>query len=129
MLWPDLPLLSIVLSTPAIAALLLLLLRNPSRTTIIGITSVSTVIPFLLTLNLFAGYLADPIGYKYLEQYQWIEALGITFHLGLDGVGVLLYLLTSIVSISAIMIGWKIETQQKEFYFFLFKSVPVHLLG
>jgi NADH-quinone oxidoreductase subunit M len=119
MFWADLPFLSIILSTPAIAALLLLLLRNPSRATIISITSVSTVIPFLLTLNLLAGYLADPIGYKYLEQYQWIDALGITFHLGLDGVSVLLYLLTSIVSISAIMIGWKIETQQKEFYFFL----------
>ena len=82
MFWTDLPFLSIILSTPAIAALLLLVLRNPSRATIIGITFVSTIIPFLLTLNLFAGYLADPIGYKYLEQYQTLPG---KYLLNVDG--------------------------------------------
>lgn len=115
----DFPFLSAVILTPAIAAIIQLLLPARSRTAIIAVATASTIITLTLTLILFAEYLADSGGFKFEEQYRWIDALGITFHVALDGVGMLLFLLASIVSVSAVVLGWTIQHRQKEFYFFL----------
>ena len=113
------PILSVTLGVPVVAAAVILFLPRERYGLIFGLATAAAGLVFLLSLVLFAGYLADPGGYRYEEQYQWIEALGITFHLGLDGVGVILYLLTGVVSLSAVLLSWRIRDRQKEFYFFL----------
>ena len=98
----SLPLLSLVIFTPWIGAFVLAMLprlgAGASRTIALGF-SLSTLV---LALALVAGF--DPYGgLQFAEQHVWISSLNVTYHLGLDGMSLLLVLLTAIVAPTALL--------------------------
>jgi NADH-quinone oxidoreductase subunit M len=66
----------------------------------------------------FNPRLAD---YQFAEQYEWIPALGITYHIGIDGISLFLVLLTTILITLSILYsgGGDIEERPREFCFFM----------
>ena len=98
----SLPLLSLVVFTPWIGAFVLAMLPRlgpgASRLVALGF-SLSTLI---LALALVAGF--DPYGgLQFTEQHAWIPSLNVTYHFGLDGMSLLLVLLTGIVAPTALL--------------------------
>ncbi|MEK7696806.1 MAG: NADH-quinone oxidoreductase subunit M, partial [Pseudomonadota bacterium] len=53
-----------------------------------------SILTFLATLPLYIGFDAHTHAMQFTEDYAWIEALGIRYHLGIDGIALLLILLT-----------------------------------
>ena len=51
-------------------------------------------------------------------QYPWIPALGISYHLGADGISLPLLVLNGIVAVTGILFSWNIEERTKEFFAF-----------
>ncbi|MBI2814172.1 MAG: NADH-quinone oxidoreductase subunit M [Opitutae bacterium] len=93
------PLLSTLVFTPWIGALLVFVLRRRAPDSVVrGLT----VLISLSTLALGACALAhfDPAvtGMQLVEQHAWISALNVRYHLGLDGLSLVLVLLTGIIS-------------------------------
>jgi len=93
------PLLSLIIFTPWVGALLVFVLRRRVS------AGVGRVLPILLSLStLVLGGLAlgrfDPAvtGLQLVEKHAWITALNVHYHLGLDGLSLVLVLLTGIVS-------------------------------
>jgi NADH-quinone oxidoreductase subunit M len=50
---------------------------------------------------------------------MWFKSLNIHFHVGIDGIGVLMILLTSIISFAGVFASWEMKDLAKEFFIFL----------
>ncbi len=98
-------LLSAIIFVPWAGALLLLLLKNAGARTTRGLAllfSLSTLVLGLLSLGSFEPARA---GLQLVENRDWISSLHVHYHLGLDGLSLLLVLLTGIVGPAALAAG------------------------
>lgn len=80
----------------------------------------------LLELALVAGLLALPAGlssgkgtWLLWEDYAWFPALGIRYTLGLDGVSLLLILLTALLQVLCVLVSWRQISDRPGLYYFL----------
>jgi len=77
-----------------------------------------TTITFALSLGLWFGFDNGQSGYQFGERFSWIPSLGINYLLGIDGVSLLLILLTTLLMPICILASWDpIKTKVKEYYF------------
>jgi NADH-quinone oxidoreductase subunit M len=51
--------------------------------------------------------------------YLWYKPLGINYHVGVDGISIAMILMTSFVVIAGVLVSWKMEKMNKEFFFLL----------
>ena len=61
--------------------------------------------------------------YQLLRTYTWLEQLGISFRLGVDGIAVPMVLLTGIIIFAGSIVSWNIERVNKNFFALLFLLV------
>jgi NADH-quinone oxidoreductase subunit M len=118
------PLLSIVIWLPVVGALLLLLVsnRDGSRDGLVrNIAFGASVVTFLATLVLWAFYdMASAAEYQFLERVPWIPAFGIEYSLGIDGISLMLIVLTGFLTPIAFLSGWdSIHKKVKEYSIFM----------
>lgn len=75
-----------------------------------------------LALSLWAYFTYDQAlgGYQLVEQYPWVPRLGISYHVGIDGMNAPLVLLTGIVMFTGVLVSWGIDDRPREFFGFLF---------
>ncbi len=116
-------LLSIAWLVPFVGGLLLLLVGNADgrkngliRWLALGVSLLTLVV----TLVLWAGFDATSADFQFVERHDWIPAFGITYYLGLDGISLLLVLLTGFLTPIALLSSWEsVEKKVKEFSIFL----------
>ena len=76
-----------------------------------------------LTIYVFLNYDNKLGGYQFIAEYKWVESLGISFSMGVDGISVPMVLLTGIVMFTGVLISWNIEVRTKDFFVLLFLLV------
>ena len=54
-----------------------------------------------------------------IVRVPWVPTLGMNYHLGLDGISLVLVLVTGIAAVSAVLFSWDVEDRAKEFFFWL----------
>src|SRR2546427_806250 len=112
--------LSVVLFTPLVGALLLLLIprENEQLHKIAG--NVFGVLGFLVSLPLLKWFKPEWGGFTLEENATWIPSIGARYHLGIDGISLLLVMLTTFLGMIAILSSWSaIKQRQKEYYILL----------
>jgi len=86
------------------------------------------LVEFVLSLRLFWADYSTP-GYRLVEQVAWVEALGISYKVGVDGLSLWLVLLTTALTPIALYASWgSITTKIKE-YAFSFLLLELGMLG
>jgi NADH-quinone oxidoreductase subunit M len=114
------PILSVIVFTPLMAGLLILLIpaerKNEARVAALA----AGAFALILSLWVYFAYDASAGGYQFVEKYTWLPALGISFHVGVDGMNVPLVLLTGVVMFTGVLISWGIDDRPREFFAFLF---------
>ncbi len=108
------PLLSTIVFLPLAGALVLLLLpgENVQRIWAMAVTSVNAVI----SLPLYSRFDATTAKYQFGEHVSWIPSLNINYTLGVDGISLLLVLLTTLIMPLCVLGSWTyIKTRIKEF--------------
>ena len=113
------PILSILALLPLAAAILLLFLPAVKRNLIRGIALGTSIITLILSLIIFFGYDTTLGGYQFVVKTDWLPALGISFHLGVDGIGAAMELMAGLVVFSGVMVSWHIDDRPREFFSFL----------
>jgi NADH-quinone oxidoreductase subunit M len=110
-------LLSLVLFTP-VAGMLVLLLIPGSRKNLIRIwANVAAFAGFLVSLPLVFNFDKNAAGFQFVERYDWIPSLGVKYAIGIDGISLLLVMLTTVVGFLAILSSWNaIQDRVKEYY-------------
>ena len=114
------PLLSLIMFTPLVGAVLLLFVSKHSEDLIRWIANAFAVLGFLVSLPLWFWLdLASP-DWQFVEQHEWIPSIGAQYLLGVDGFSSLLILLTTLMGAIAVLSAWTAITERvKEFYIFL----------
>jgi NADH-quinone oxidoreductase subunit M len=112
--------LSIVMFFPLAGALLLLLLPKNSTSLIRLLANVIGFVGFLISLPLVMWFDADNAEFQFVERADWIPSIGASYSLGIDGISLLLIILTTALGFLSILCSWSaIEERVKEYYVFL----------
>src|SRR2546428_6777381 len=110
------PLVTLVTFLPGAAGLALLLVPRRAAGVLRPVSLVVAVVTFLLSLPLYFGFDAEIVGYQFEEHWRWMPTLGVSYHVGVDGISLLLVLLTTFLMPLALASAWGgIEDRVKEF--------------
>jgi NADH-quinone oxidoreductase subunit M len=102
-----LPWLSLIIFTPWVGALLLAVLPKLGPAASRSVTLLFSLSTLALGLVAAATFDASTAGYQLVEQHRWIAALNVDYHLGLDGMSLLLVLLTGLVGPASVLASWR----------------------
>lgn len=108
--------LSTILFAPIIGVLVLVFISNERPNLIKGIAASVTFISFVTSLYMLYSYDYTTGGFQFLERYEWASSLGISFHLGVDGISIPLILASSILVFTGVFVSWHIKDRPKEFF-------------
>ena len=109
-------LLSLVTFLPAVGGLLLAFVPRRADTVIRAGGVVVAVATFVLSVPLYLGLDGANADYQFVEQAAWMPSLGIGYHIGIDGISLLLVVLTTLLSPIALASAWEsIHDRSKEF--------------
>jgi NADH-quinone oxidoreductase subunit M len=112
----DWPILTLVVFTPLLGVLALLLLPGSNHRAIRWVALLTALATFFFSLVLL-GYDTGGAEFQYREDAEWIPAFGMGYRLGVDGLSVVLVLLTTVLSVVSILYSWDpIRTRVKEYY-------------
>jgi len=113
--------LSIILFTPLIGALVLLFVPKENKDAIRRIANFFALGGFLVSLPLVSMFWAQRFlpGFKFIEgtPNNWIPSIGAGYVIGIDGISFLLIMLTTLLGWISILSSWTaIENRVKEYY-------------
>jgi len=82
------------------------------------------VLGFVVTLPLYAQFDPGASGFQFTTLRPWIETFNVNYHLGIDGVSLLLILLNSFTTVLVVVAGWDVIRDRVAQYMaaFLFLS-------
>ncbi|MDJ0521047.1 MAG: NADH-quinone oxidoreductase subunit M [Planctomycetota bacterium] len=130
------------LLAPAAATIALFFIDENAKKAIRAISTVATGLSLAMALLMFIGFgdytyehaataeaftanagAADEHVYKYGIAVDWVEELGLSFRLGVDGMGLAMVLLTAFIIFCGVMVSYGIKTRVKEYYICLLALV------
>ena len=112
--------LSIILFEPLVGAFLLLLVSKQNESAIKWIANVTALAGFVISIPLWFWYNPGVADFQLIERAPWIPSVGAEYFLGVDGLSVLLILLTTMMGFIAVLSSWTaISERIKEYYIFL----------
>ena len=119
-MYQQLPILSIIAYIPLVGALLLLFAPKENKGLIMKGATAIAFIDFLVSLPLWWAYDRSNEGFQFVEHASWIPSLGVSYKVGIDGISLLLLLLTTLLGVIAILSSWTAITDRvKEYYIYL----------
>ena len=111
--------LTYIFGCPLVAALALIFVPRNYRVIIRAIAILGTFISMVLAIKMFCHFVPGDPHYQFDQQIPWVASLGISYHVGVDGLNVGLILMGAIVAFAATLCSWEIQTREKEFYILL----------
>ncbi len=112
--------LSYLIFIPLGLSLVLLFFKKEHETLIKTFAFISSLIPFAIAVYIF--FIFDPSNpnYQFVEKTKWISLTNTYYYLGIDGISMLLILMSTFMFPLSILASWSaIKTNIKSFYFLL----------
>ncbi len=114
------PILSFIVATPALAALLLVFLPDEAKTAIRAISVAASAVALAGSIYVAQAVMAlGPAQFHFHERYPIIPSLGINYIMAVDGWGASLMLLTGLIIFAGSVASTTLENRPREFYIFL----------
>ena len=114
------PILTFITFFPALGILLILFVRRDQAKAIKLVANIVSGLEFLFTLYLLHGFSAAADGMQFVERANWIQKVNVQYLMGMDGISLLLVLLTSLLTFLATLSSWTaIADRVKEYYIFM----------
>jgi NADH-quinone oxidoreductase subunit M len=115
----DFPILSVTIFIPLIAGLIILLFGRNKPGLIRPLALIASTLVLLFTVILWASYSIKYAGYQFTEYLPWLPELGIAYHLGVDGIGIAMLLMTGLVVFAGVLVSWNVDNRPNEFFSYL----------
>jgi NADH-quinone oxidoreductase subunit M len=126
----EFPILSWIVFLPLFAVVVLLFINHRFHSALKWTALFFTFIDFILTIVLFVRFDGSQIGMQFHEgPIVWIRSLGVTFSLGVDGISILLVLLTPFLSFIAIASAWNAITEKVKGFVISMMILQTGMLG
>jgi NADH-quinone oxidoreductase subunit M len=105
------PYLSLAIWVPIVAGLAVLAVGSDRNApTARWIALMGAIAGFLVTVPLYWQFDVTTSAMQFVERTEWIPRFDIHYHLGVDGISVLLVLLNSFVTVLVVWAGWEVIT-------------------
>jgi NADH-quinone oxidoreductase subunit M len=117
----DIPILSLVCYLPLAGALLVVFAMRREQGALIRRFATGVLfLDFLASLPLWFAFRRDGDLFQFTENLRWIDSIGVSYRMGIDGIALLLVLLTTLLGFLAALSSWNaIRDREKEYYVFL----------
>jgi NADH-quinone oxidoreductase subunit M len=123
-----LPWLTLVVFGPAAGALLLALVPS-ARESLIRWGSLATAMAvFLISLVLWRDFSLQP-GFQFVEKIRWIPTLGAEYHLGIDGMSLLMILLTTLLGVIVVLFSFAVIKEKVKAYYITLLVLQAGMTG
>jgi len=120
--------LSILTFLPLTAGVLIALLGRDRQKLGRNLAFAASLLSLTLAVGLWVAFDNAQGGMQFVESVSWVPSLGIEYHLGVDGLGLLMVLLSALIVPFALLASWKIENKPK-LYFSLVLFLESGLFG
>ena len=122
-------LLTYIIFLPLAGGLLLLFTRH-ERTALIKVLGISvSVTTFILSLVLYWGFDSSNPGMQAGENVSWISALNVSYNIGVDGLSLVLLLLTTFLMPIALLSSWGSVEKRVKGYTIMMLTLETGMLG
>src|SRR6266853_443244 len=121
--------LSVVLFTPLLGALVLLFIPREMENAHKIAGNVFGALGFLVSLPLLRWWNPGEKPFSFEESAEWIPSIGAKYHLGIDGISLLLVLLTTLLGMIAILSSWSAIHQRTKEYYILLLLLQTGMIG
>jgi NADH-quinone oxidoreductase subunit M len=119
--------LSLILFSPTLAAVILLVLPAGRVKLIRWFALAASLVPLLLSVVVWAQF-KPVVGFQFQEQAAWYPAINSTYHLGVDGLSLPMILLTTLLTPLCLLAAFSIKDRVKAFMA-LFLVLETGMLG
>lgn len=114
-----LPLLTLLIFVPALGAVVVGLLPAEAKAGIRATATTALAIPVALLVGVLAGFHYGVPGLQFVERVNWIPAWHIQYYLGIDGLSLVMLLLSAVIGVVAGIASYGIEQRVKEYFIWL----------
>ena len=112
--------LSLLILVPLLSALAVLLVKGwQARAVSLTGAAVQLLLALYLVLQFTAERAVSKAPFLFEQNYQWFRLPNINYHIGVDGISVAMIVLTAFVVLAGVLVSWKLEKLNKEFFFLL----------
>ena len=122
-------LLSLILFTPLAGLLLLLCIPSSQKTLIRWWANIAAAIGILVSIPLIVNFDRSKDGFQFVERADWIPSLGVQYLIGVDGISVLMVMLTTIMGFISIFSSWDAIKEREKEYYAMFLLQQVGMIG
>jgi NADH-quinone oxidoreductase subunit M len=120
--------LSIVLFTPLVGLIVLLFIPGSNARAVKLWANAASFIGLLVSLPLVFQFDRTK-DFQFVERAEWIPSIGASYHLGIDGLSMLLVMLTTLLGFLSILSSWTAITERLKEYYAFFLLLQVGMLG
>ncbi len=122
------PILSLILAAPLAGAAIILVIPGRMTKTIQGAALAAGSMALVLCGFVWRGFDPAASGMQFAEKMNWIPAFGISYHLGIDGISIVMTALTALLTLVSLIYSLNITERTKEFFFW-FLILETGMLG
>src|SRR5438105_15647418 len=109
-------LLTLVIFAPILGAVIIAFLPRDEGGQHKGVALLASLLTFALSVPLAAGFRPGARGFSFEQRSDWAPNLGFSYHVGLDGVALLLVLLTTFLGPIVVLSSWKYIQDRVKLY-------------
>jgi len=121
--------LTIITFFPLLGVLVLLVLDKDKLSTIRITAFTASLFNFFISFYLYFNFTSETAGMQFSVKKTWIESLGISYHMGIDGISLFLILLTTFLTPLAILSSWTAITEKVKGYYISMLFLETGMIG
>ncbi|MCX7834384.1 MAG: NADH-quinone oxidoreductase subunit M [Ignavibacteria bacterium] len=121
--------LSILIFFPIILSIPVLFFHKENILLIKTYSLIISLLTFIISIFLFLNFNSASADYQFVEKIQWIKSIRCNYYLGVDGISVLLIVLTTFLFPLCILASWSTITKRIKEYYFLLLILEGALIG
>jgi NADH-quinone oxidoreductase subunit M len=126
----NIPILSLVVYIPLAGALaIVFLVPREKAGTIKAVATGAALLDFLVSLPLWFAFDRGKEGYQFVERASWIPSLGVQYHFGIDGISLVLLLLTTLMGVIAVVCSYSAISERLKEYYVLLLLLQTFMIG
>jgi NADH-quinone oxidoreductase subunit M len=129
----EFPILSLLTFLPLAGALFILTIRDKDPAIVARnaryVALWATSINFLLSLYLWFSFDPTTSVFQFVEKVEWMPVLGLSYHMGVDGISILFVLLTTLLTPICILASWESITDRVKEYMISFLILETLMVG
>src|SRR4051812_39587891 len=122
-------LLTLVIFLPLLGAVLVALLPRGEGGQHKGVAFIASLATFALSIPLWTGFRGVAGKYAFEQRSEWAPTLGFSYHIGLDGVALLLVMLTTFLGPIVVLSSWKYIQERVKVYCIALLFLETAMLG